>query len=71
MQQTTNSSIEIPLTKELQELFMDRYQGKTTNLINDFLIYLNTKKKAYDIDKALTEVKGGDTRDIKRLLDEL
>jgi hypothetical protein len=71
MQQMTNSSIEIPLTKELQELFIEKYHGKTTNLINDFLIYLNTKKEAYDINKALTEVKEGNTKDIKRLLDEL
>jgi hypothetical protein len=69
--QSIKDSIEIPLTKELQELFLNKYQGKTSNLVEDFLIYLNTKKEAYDIDKALSEVKEGKTRDIGSLLNEL
>ena len=65
------NNIEIPMTKELEEFFIYRYQGKTTKLIDEFLIYLNTQKKAYEINKALQQVKLGQTNDIGKLFDDL
>ena len=51
------NNIEIPMTQELEEFFIYRYQGKTTKLIDEFLVYLNTQKKAYEINKSLQQVK--------------
>jgi len=34
-------------------------------------LYLNTKKEAYEINKALQEVQQGKTNDIGKLFDEL
>ena len=38
---------------------------------NIFFVYLNTKKEAYEINKALQEVKQGETNDIEELFNEL
>jgi len=38
---------------------------------NIFFVYLNIKKEAYEINKALQEVKQGKTNDIEKLFDEL
>jgi len=38
---------------------------------NIFFVYLNTKKEAYEINKALQEVQQGKTNDIEKLFDEL
>ena len=64
-------NIEIPMTKELQEFFAYRYQNQTTKLVDEFLVYLNTKKEAYEVNKALQEVKEGKTNDIGKLFDDL
>jgi len=45
--------------KELEEFFNYRYQGQTTKLIDEFLTYLNTQKKAYEINKSLHQIKLG------------
>ncbi len=42
-------TIEIPITKELQEFLNQKYQNRAVDLINDFLIYMNTQKEAYEI----------------------
>jgi len=65
------NNIEIPMTKELQDFFTYKYQGQASKLIDDFLLYLNTKKEAYEINKAFQEVKQGKTNDIGKLFDEL
>ena len=65
------NNIEIPMTKELQEFFTYRYQGQSSKLIDEFLKYLHTQKEAYEINKALHEVKMGKTNDIGNLLNEL
>ena len=65
------NSIQIPMTKELEEFFNYRYQGQTTKLIDEFLIYLNTQKKAYEINKSLHQIKLGQTNDIGKLFDDL
>jgi len=49
------NNIEIPMTKELEK----------------FLIYLNTQKKAYEINRSLQQVKLGKTDDIGKLFDDL
>jgi len=64
-------NIEIPVTKELQEFFAHQYQNKTTKLVDEFIVYLNTKKEAYEVSKALQEVKEGKTNDIGKLIDDL
>ena len=64
-------NIEIPMTKELEEFFNYHYQGQTRKLINEFLTYLNTQKKAYEINKSLHQIKLGQTNDIGRLFNEL
>ena len=71
MQSIRVENIEIPMTKELENFFIHRYQGKTTKLIDDFLIYLNTQKEAYEINKALKEIKMKETNDIGKLFNEL
>jgi len=38
---------------------------------NILFVYLNTKKEAYEINKALQEVKQGKTNDIEKLFNEL
>ncbi len=65
------NNIQIPMTKELEEFFIYRYQGKTTKLIDEFLIYLNTQKKAHEINKSLQQVKLGQTNDIGKLFDDI
>ena len=65
------NNIEIPMNKELQDFLTYRYQGQTTKLVDEFLVYLNTQKKAYEINKALKEVKMGQTNDIGKLFDDL
>ena len=65
------NNIQIPMTKELEEFFNYRYQGQTTKLIDEFLVYLNTKKEAYEINKSLHQVKLGQTNDIGKLFDDL
>jgi len=64
-------TIEIPMNKELQDFLTYRYQGQTTKLVDEFLVYLNTQKKASEINKALKEVKVGQTNDIGKLFDDL
>ena len=49
------NSIQIPMTKELEEFFNYRYQGQTTKLIDEFLVYLNTKKEAQKLWEYLYE----------------
>jgi len=71
MQTIKIENIEIPLTKELEDFFAYRYQNQTIKLIDEFLIYLNTQKEAYEINKALQEVQQGKTNDIGKLFDEL
>ena len=45
------NKIEIPIDKELQDFLTYRYQGQMTKLVDEFLVYLNTQKKAYEINK--------------------
>lgn len=71
MQTVKIENLEIPMTKELHDFFAYKYQGQTTKLVDDFLIYLHTKKEAYDVNKALQEVEQGRTNDIGKLFDEL
>jgi len=71
MQTIKIENIEIPLTKELEDFFAYRYQNQTTKLIDEFLVYLNTQKEAYEINKALQEVQQGKTNNIGKLFDEL
>jgi len=71
MQSMKIENIEIPMTKELQEFFAYRYQNQTAKLVDEFLVYLNTKKEAYEVNKALQEVKEGKTNDIGKLFDDL
>jgi len=65
------NNIAIPMTKELQDFFTYKYQGQVSKLIDEFLLYLHTKKEAYEINKALQEVQQGKTNDIGKLLNEL
>jgi len=44
---------------------------KIIKLIDEFLVYLNTKKEAYQINKSFHQVKLGQTNDIEELFDEL
>ncbi|MBN2825132.1 MAG: hypothetical protein JXQ76_07415 [Campylobacterales bacterium] len=67
----SQKSIEIPLTKELQEFVASKYSNQTSKLIDDFLIYLNTKKEAQEINQALKEVKQNKTNPVNKLLNEL
>jgi len=67
----TINNIEIPMTKELQDFFTYKYQGQASKLIDEFLLYLHTKKEAYEINKALQEVQQGKTNDIGKLFNEL
>ncbi|MDQ7083527.1 MAG: hypothetical protein Q9M36_00695 [Sulfurovum sp.] len=64
-------NIEIPMTKELEDFFAYRYQNQTSKLVDEFLIYLHTKKEAYEVNKALQEVKEGKTNDIGKLFDTI
>jgi len=64
-------NIEIPMSKELEEFFLYKYQNKSTRLVDDFLVYLHTQKEAYEINKALKEVYQGKTNDVGNLLNEL
>jgi len=65
------NNIEIPMTQELQDFFTYKYEGQASQLVDEFLLYLNTKKEAYELNKALQEVKQGKTNDIGKLFDEL
>jgi len=67
----TGNTIEIPMTEELEDFFNYKYQGQAPKLVDEFLLYLNTKKEAYEINKALHEVKEGKTNDIGKLFDAL
>ena len=71
MQSMKIENIEIPMTQELEEFFAYQYQNQTTKLVDEFLVYLNTKKEAYEVNKALQEVKEGKTNDIGKLFDDL
>jgi hypothetical protein len=71
MQTIKLENIEIPMTKELQEFFLYKYQNKSTKLVDDFLVYLHTQKEAYEVNKALNEVHQGKTNNINKLFDEL
>ncbi|MEA3452225.1 MAG: hypothetical protein U9Q83_10040 [Bacteroidota bacterium] len=64
-------TIEIPVTKELQEFLDYKYHNRAIELADDFLIYMNTQKEAYEVNKALQEVKQGKTNDIGKLFDRL
>jgi hypothetical protein len=65
------NNIEIPMTKELEDFFTYKYQGQASKIVDEFLLYLNTKKEAYEVNKALQEVYQGKTNDIGKLFDEL
>ena len=71
MQTVKIENIEIPMTKELQDFFAYKYQNKATKLVDEFLLYLHTKKEAYEVNRALTEVQQGKTNDIGKLFDDL
>jgi len=71
MQPVRLENIEIPMTKELEDFFTYKYQGQASKLVDEFLLYLNTKKEAYELNKALQEVNQGKTKDIGKLFDEL
>jgi len=71
MQTIKLENIEIPMSKELEEFFLYKYQNKSAKLVDDFLVYLYTQKEAYEINKALKEVHQGKTNDIGNLLNEL
>jgi len=71
MQTIKLENIEIPVTKELEEFFLYKYQNKSTKLVDDFLIYLHTQKEAYEVNKAVKEVQEGKTNDINKLFNEL
>lgn len=71
MQTIKLENIEIPMTKELEEFFLYKYQNKSTKLVDDFLIYLHTQKEAYEVNKAVKEVQQGKTNDINKLFNEL
>ena len=71
MQTIKLENIEIPVTKELEEFFLYKYQNKSTKLVDDFLIYLHTQKEAYEVNKAVKEVQQGKTNDINKLFNEL
>jgi len=45
----TNKKIEIPLTKELQEFISTKYANQTSKLIDEFLVYFNTKREANEL----------------------
>jgi len=63
--------IEIPMTRELQEFFASKYQGQVSGLVDDFLRYLHTKKRAHEITKGLQDIQQGKTNNIGKLFDEL
>ena len=64
-------TVEIPLTDELKEFFDAQYKHKAANLVDDFVVYLNTRKEVYEVNKALKEVKENKTNDISKLLNAL
>ena len=64
-------TVQIPLTDELKEFLDTQYKNKATKLVDDFVIYLNTKKEASEITRALKDVKENKTNDIKTLLNDL
>ena len=63
--------IEIPVTQELQAFISQRYNDRTSELVDEFLLFLNTKKEASEINRALQHVRQGKTRDVNKLLNEL
>ncbi len=64
-------TIEIPVTKELQEFLSHKYQNRAVELVDDFLIYMNTQKEAYEVNMALQEVKKGKTNNKDKILNNL
>jgi len=68
---TEVNKIEIPMTRELRDFFANKYHNQSSKLVDDFLIYLHTQKEAHEINKALHEVKLGETREINKLFNEL
>jgi len=64
-------TVQIPVTDELKEFLDTQYKNKAAKLVDDFVIYLNTKKEASEITKALKDVKENKTNDIKTLLNDL
>ncbi len=71
MQTIKIEHLEIPVTEELKDFFNRQYQNEAGRLVDDFLVYLRTKKEASDLSKALQEVSEKKTSSIKNLLDEL
>jgi hypothetical protein len=65
------AKIEIPMTQELRSFVAQRYHNQTAQLVDEFLVFLNTKKEAYDINRAIQNVHDGKTRDVNKLLNEL
>lgn len=64
-------TVQIPLTDELKEFLDTQYKNKATKLVDDFVIYLNTKKEASEITRALKDVKEHKTTEIHTLLNDL
>ena len=64
-------TVEIPLADELKEFFDTKYKNKASHLVDEFVVYLNTRKEAYEVNKALEEVKEHKTNDISTLLNAL
>ena len=64
-------TVEIPLTDELKEFLDSQYKNKANNFVDDFVVYLNTRKEVHEVNKALKEVKEHKTNDISKLLNAL
>ena len=64
-------TVEIPLTEDLKEFLDSQYKNKANNLVDDFVVYLNTRKEVHEVNKALKEVKEHKTNDISKLLNAL
>ncbi|MCF6207269.1 MAG: hypothetical protein L3J47_10325 [Sulfurovum sp.] len=64
-------TIEIPLTDELKHFIDTRYNKSGKQLVDEFLVYIRTKKVASDLSRALKETKEGKTQDISDLINAL
>jgi len=64
-------TVQIPVTDDLKEFLDTQYKNRASKMVDDFVIYLNTKKEAYELNKALHEVKENKTVEIDKLLNAL
>ena len=63
--------IDVAIDNAYEEEIREKYQNQATKLIDDFVVYLNTQKEAYKINRALKDVQQGKTNNILKLIENL